>query len=199
MQTITIEGNVRSAVGKAASKATRKKEMIPCVIYSNGEVVHLEVSEKSLRPLLYTPNAYKVIIGVDGKQYETVIREVQMHPVTDAILHVDFFQLTAGNVVAVTVPVKLEGNSTGVRAGGKLVQKIRKISIKGLPEHLIDSVVIDVTELEVGKSIRIGDIRLKNLEVLGAPAIPVVTCIIPRALKSAMDAAATEAKKEPAK
>lgn len=199
MQTINIEGNVRSAVGKSASNATRKNEMIPCVIYSKGEIIHFEASEKSLHPILFTPNAYKVIIGVDGKQYETVIREVQMHPVTDAVLHVDFFQLTAGDVVTVTVPVKLEGSSAGVRAGGKLVQKIRKISIKGLPENLIDSVNIDVTELEVGKSIRIGDISLKNLEVLGAPAIPVVTCIIPRALKSALDAAATEVKKEPAK
>jgi len=198
MQTIHIEGNKRNTVGKSSSNATRRNGNIPCVIYGNGETIHFEVSEKNLQPVIYTPNAYKIILSVEGNSYDTVLREVQTHPVTDKLLHVDFLRLTEGKNVTITVPVKLEGSSKGVREGGKLFQKIRKINIKGLPENLVDSIVIDITELEVGKSIRIGDIRLNNLEVIGAPAIPIVTCNVSRAMKSAADTAAAAAPAEAA-
>lgn len=193
MQTIHIEGNKREAIGKSASKSNRRNGNIPCVIYGKGETIHLVVSEKNLQPIIYTPNAYKIIMDVDGNSYDTVLREVQTHPVTDKLLHVDFFRLGEGKKVTITIPIKLEGSSKGVREGGKLFQKIRKIDVKGLPENLVDSIVIDVTELEVGKSIRIGDIKLNNLEVIGAPAIPVVSCNLSRAMKGAADAAATAA------
>lgn len=198
MQTLHIEGTKRSNVGKSASNASRRNGMVPCVLYSKGETIHFEVPERKLHPVVYTPNAYKVIVDIEGASYETVLREVQTHPVTEALLHLDFYHLGESKKVIISVPIKLEGSSVGVRAGGKLAQKIRKINIKGLPEHLVDSISIDVTNLEIGKSVRIGDIKANNLEILGAPAIPVVTCIIPRALKSATDAAATEAAAAPA-
>ncbi len=191
MQTIHIEGNKREAIGKSSSNASRRNGIIPCVIYGQGETIHLEVSEKNLQPIIYTPNAYKIIMDVDGNSNDTVLREVQTHPVTDKLLHVDFFRLGEGKKVTITIPIKLEGSSKGVREGGKLFQKIRKIEVKGFPENLVDSIVIDVTELEVGNSIRIGDIQLNNLEVIGAPAIPVVSCNLSRAMKGAADAAAT--------
>lgn len=193
MQTIHIEGNKREAIGKSASKSSRRNGNIPCVIYGKGETIHLEVSEKNLQPIIYTPNAYKIIMDVDGNSYDTVLREVQTHPVTDKLLHVDFFRLGEGKKVTITIPIKLGGSSKGVREGGKLFQKIRKIDVKGLPENLVDSIILDVTDLEVGKSIRIGDIKLNNLEVIGAPAIPVVSCNLSRAMKGAADAAATTA------
>lgn len=183
MQTLNIEGKVRSSIGKVASKMGRKNNLIPCNLYGSGDNINFESTEKELHSLIYTPNFYKVNLTIDGVNHEALMREIQFHPVTDKVMHVDFLRLDAKKEVTVKIPLKLIGQSSGVKAGGKLSQKIRQIQIKALPKNLVDHVDVDITELEIGKSIRLGDIKIDNVEVIGSKSIPVVNCLVPRAAK----------------
>ncbi|MFN0274729.1 MAG: 50S ribosomal protein L25 [Chitinophagales bacterium] len=183
MQTLTIEGKVRSAFGKNAAKSNRKKASIPCVLSGGGTTINFETSEKELRHLIFTPNFYKVNVTIDGNSHEALMQEVQFHPVTDQVLHVDFLKLDPKKKVRADVPVRLTGQAAGVRAGAKLIQKIKKLTIKALPEHLVDNISLDVTPLEVGKSIRIGEVAIEHVEILGTKSTPIVSCLIPRVIK----------------
>lgn len=190
MQTFNLNGKHREHVGRISSRDTRKGEMIPCVLYGNGENINFEVAASALKALVYTPNVYKVILNIDGTEHESLMREIQFHPVSDAILHIDFLKLNPKKKVSCEVPLKLVGQSVGVKAGGKLVQRIRKVTIKALPKDLVDHVAIDVTDLDVSKTVRIGDIKIDNVEVVGTKSIPVATILSPRALKALAEAAA---------
>jgi large subunit ribosomal protein L25 len=190
MQTFELAGTLRDHIGRRASKDSRTSAMVPCVLYGDGENVHFEVAKTALKNLVYTHQVYKVMITVDGKQHEALMREIQFHKVTDEILHIDFFKLNPSKKINHVVPITLSGQSIGVKGGGKLVQRIRKITIKAFPKDLVDKVVVDITDLDVNKTIRVGDIQLANVEVLGSKSIPVVTVVSPRALKAAADAAA---------
>lgn len=183
MQTVTIEGKVRAAFGKNAAKNQRKQESIPCVLYGAGASINFESSEKDLRNIIFTPNFYKVNVTIDGAEHEAIMQDVQFHPVTDKVLHVDFLKLDPKKKVRANVPVKLSGQAAGVRAGAKLVQKLKKLSIKALPKDLVDAITLDVTPLEVGKSIRIGDVSVQNVEILGTKSMPIVSCLVPRVMK----------------
>jgi large subunit ribosomal protein L25 len=195
MKTVNIEGKVRTSTGKSASNAIRRQGNIPCTLYGLGVNINFEVPESALRSIIYTPDFFKVNVSIDGNTYETLIKDMQFHGVTDKLLHVDFFQLDPEKKVLAEIPLFPKGLSVGVKAGGKLVQKIRKVKVKGLPKDLVDKLYVDVTHLEMGRSARIGDIEATNLEVLGAPAIPAITCTIPRSMRSK---AAADAKKEDA-
>lgn len=190
MQTFELKGTLRDHVGRRASKDARAEDMIPCVLYGDGENISFEVAKKALKNLVYTPDVYKVLLQIDGKEYETLMREIQFHKVTDEILHIDFLTLNPKKKITSVVPVKMEGQSIGVKSGGKLVQRQRKLTIKGFPKDLVDKVTIDVTNLDINNTVRIGDIKIKNIEVLGAKSVPIITIISPRALKAAADAAA---------
>jgi len=190
MQTFELKGKLRDHVGRRASKDARTGEMVPCILYGDGENINFEVAKTALKTLVYSPNVYKVILNIDGNSTETLMREIQFHKVTDEILHIDFLKLNPKKKITSVVPIKLTGQSVGVKSGGKLIQRIRKITIKGLPKDLVDKVTIDVTDLDVSNTIRMGDIKIKNIEVLGAKSIPLVTVISPRALKAIADAAA---------
>jgi large subunit ribosomal protein L25 len=190
MQTFNLTGNRRDHVGRNSSRDIRKQNMIPCVLYGNGENINFEVAEPAVKNLVYTPHVYKVIVTIDGVDHETLMREIQFHPVTDSIMHIDFLQLNPNKKVTCQVPVRLEGQSIGVKEGGKLIQRLRKLTIRALPNHLVDKVVIDVTDLDVSKTIRIGDIQIDQVEVLGSKSMPVATVLSPRALKAMADAAA---------
>lgn len=190
MQTFVLEGTLRSHIGRRASKDSRATEMVPCVLYGDGENINFEVAKTALKNLVYTPNIYKVLVKVDGKEVESLMREIQFHKVTDEILHIDFLKLEAAKKVTYTVPIKLEGQSIGVKGGGKLVQRVRKLSVRAFPKDLIDKVAVDITNLDVNKTIRVGDVKIENVEVLGSKSIPITTVVSPRALKAAADAAA---------
>ncbi len=190
MQTFELKGTLRDHVGRRASKDARAEEMVPCVLYGDGENISFEVAKKALKNLVYTADVYKVHLQIDGKEYETLMREIQFHKVTDEILHIDFLTLNAKKKITSVVPVKMEGQSLGVKSGGKLVQRLRKLTIKSFPKDLVDKVTIEITNLDINDTVRIGDIKLKNIEVLGAKSIPIITIISPRALKAAADAAA---------
>ncbi|MEZ5026559.1 MAG: 50S ribosomal protein L25 [Chitinophagales bacterium] len=191
MQTITISGKARQKVGKVASKADRAAGNIPCVLYAGNEVVHFTSTISELRGILYTPKFYKAIVNIDGTTHEALLKDVQMHPVTEEIKHIDFHKLIPGVKVIVEVPINIVGQSPGVKEGGKLLVKVRRVRIKATPENLRDTIDVDISELKLGQSFKVRDIKADGFEILNSPAIPLVSVEITRALKSA----ATEAAK----
>lgn len=162
MKSITIQGQKRESVGKKATKALRDAELVPCVVYGGNEPLHFSTEEKSFKNLVYTPDAHTVSIEVDGETIPAVLQDIQFHPLTDRILHADFYQLSEDKPVVMEVPVRLTGRARGVVAGGVLRQSFRKLKIKALPSNLPDEVVIDVTKLRIGNKVYVGDIKTEN-------------------------------------
>lgn len=159
MQSITIKGSKRESVGKKASKALRNAEMVPCVLYGGESPVHFVAEEKSFKPLVYTPNAHTVVIELkEGQSFEAVMQDIQFHPVTDKILHVDFYQLFKDRAVNMDIPVKLVGSAPGVINGGRLMFRNRKLTVKALPANLPDVINIDISKLRIGGTISVGDV-----------------------------------------
>ena len=185
MKTLEIKATKRDGFGKKAAKAYRREGLIPCVIYGGGEETAFTVDTKSVKPLIYSPNSYVVEINIDGKVETAVMREVQFHPVREEILHIDFYRVQEGKPVAIDVPVRLTGNSEGVKAGGKLVLSKRKIRVSGMIENLPDELVIDITTLGVGKSIFVGDLQYENLTMLTPATTAVCAVRVTRATRGA--------------
>lgn len=184
MQFVNIQGTVRSDIGKKASNALRKEEKVPCVMYAGGEeTIHFAADPREVNDLIYTDEFQKANIVIDGKEYECILKQAQFHPVTDELIHVDFQRLMPGTPISVRIPVRLSGFAKGVQAGGRLDLKIRRLSIKALPKDLIDHIELDVTNLALGKSIKVQDLDLENIEVLNSPTSPVAQVTIPRALR----------------
>ncbi|TVR76122.1 MAG: 50S ribosomal protein L25/general stress protein Ctc [Chitinophagaceae bacterium] len=184
MKTIKIEGSLRKDLGKSATKEVRRAGNIPAVIYGVDTIVHFAAPALAFRDLIYTGDFHKVDISVDGKNYEAILKEVQFHPVTDKVIHVDFQLLVEGRKLITHIPVRLKGIPVGVKTGGKLITKLRKVKVKAVPADLVDELTIDVTPLKLGKSIKVASIDAGNLEILNSPTIPVASVEIPRALRS---------------
>lgn len=156
MQSITINGSKRESVGKVATKALRNAEMVPCVLYGGEAPIHFSAEEKSFKNLVYTPNAHTVVIELGGgEKYEAVMQDIQFHPVTDRILHIDFYQLFEDKPVTMQIPVRLQGNSPGVMNGGRLMFRKRKLTIKALPANLPDVINVDISKLRIGGNISV--------------------------------------------
>lgn len=185
MKTLELKGSLRTDLGKKATKALRKEELVPCELYGAGENIHFSVSEKDLNKLLFTPETFIVKFDVEGKVFTSVMREVQFHPVTDKPLHVDFFQVTEDKAFEVEVPIKVEGFAVGVQAGGKLAVNLRKLKVKALMKDLPEALPINVDELGLGKSIQIGSLAFENLELLNAKNAVVVQVKLTRAARAA--------------
>lgn len=167
MQSITIKGSKRESVGKKASKALRNAEMVPCVLYGGESPVHFTAEEKSFKPLVYTPNAHTVVIELkEGQSFEAVMQDIQFHPVTDKILHVDFYQLFKDRAVNMDIPVKLVGSAPGVINGGRLMFRNRKLTVKALPANLPDVINIDISKLRIGGTISVGDVLSEDYTLM---------------------------------
>lgn len=193
MKTITVKGSIRESVGKRNSKDIRKNDAVPCVIYGGEKNIHLSAQSLDLRDLIYTNEFRKANIEVDGASYEAFVKDVQYHPVTDRILHVDFQELVEGKKVKTEIPIQLVGSPDGVKVGGVLVQKLRKLKVKTTPDLLSASIEVDVTTLELGKSIRIRDVKAnEGIEIMNSGGIPLASIEIPRALRSAQTLQAKE-------
>lgn len=193
MKTITVKGSIRESVGKRNSKDIRNNDAVPCVIYGGEKNIHLSAQSLDLRDLIYTNEFRKANIEVDGASYEAFVKDVQYHPVTDRILHVDFQELVEGKKVKTEIPIKLVGSPNGVKVGGVLVQKLRKLKVKTTPDLLSASIEVDVTSLELGKSIRIRDVKAsEGIEIMNSGGIPLASIDIPRALRSAQSQQAKE-------
>ena len=192
MKPIVIEGTLRAESGKKLSRDLRKTEEIPCNI--NGiENFKFSAPVKSFRHLVYSPDFKTATIKLGDKEVNCVIQELQFHPVTDELVHVDFIELVPGKKIVVEIPVKVSGVSKGIKDGGKLYQRIKKLKVKTTPEKLVDRIAVDVTNIELGKSIRVGEMKLDGMEILNAAHIPVVSVLIPRVIKEETPVAAAAA------
>ena len=167
MKSITIKGSERESVGKKATKALRNAGKVPCVIYGGEKPLHFAAEELSFKDLVYTPNAHTVVVDLEGgKKYDAVMQDIQFHPVTDSILHVDFYQLFKDKEVTMDIPVRLLGNSPGVRNGGRLLFRKRKLSIKALPDNLPDFFDIDISKLRIGGNISVSTLLKDEFTIL---------------------------------
>ncbi len=185
MEKVTISAAPREDLGKKATKSFRKQGLTPCVMYGGEKPVHFLAKSKELKSLVYTPDFKVAEIQVDGQAYNAVMKDLQFHPVTDNLLHIDFQELVPGKAIKAELPVRLTGLAVGVKAGGKMLLNLRKLAVKMTPESMVDHIELDVTELQLGKSIKVSSIEAGNLEILTPQNIPVATVEIPRALKSA--------------
>jgi large subunit ribosomal protein L25 len=150
MKSITIKGSKRESVGKVSTKALRNAGMVPCVIYGGENPIHFSAPELAFKKLVYTPNVYTASINVDGKKVAAILQDIQFHPVTDRILHIDFYQLFEDKEITMNIPVKLTGTSPGVLNGGSLRFTNRKLRVKALPANLPDFVTADISSLKIG-------------------------------------------------
>ena len=167
MKSITINGSQRESVGKKATKALRNAGQVPCVLYGGDNPVHFSAPELAFSKLVYTPNAHTVVIELaNGETYNAVLQDIQFHPVTDRILHVDFYQLFEDKEISLNIPVNLVGNSRGVRNGGVLRRNQRKLRIKALPVNLPDFIEIDITPLKIGDKVYVRDLEQEKYSFL---------------------------------
>ena len=162
MKSITIQGTKRESVGKKSTKALRDAELVPCVVYGGAETLNFSAEERAFKGLVYTPEAHTVSIEVDGQTIPAVLQDIQFHPITDKILHADFYQLSEDKPVVMEVPVRLTGRAKGVVSGGALRQSFRKLKLKALPANLPDEIVVDVTPLKIGNKLYVGDIKTEG-------------------------------------
>ena len=197
MREIEIKGQKRETIGKKASKMMRKEGLVPCNLYgeakdANGLPVALSfaVPFSELRKAVYTPHVYVVALDVDGKKCKAIIKELQFHPTTDALLHADFYEVTETKPIVVGIPVKLNGLAQGVREGGKLNLSIRKIDVKAPYKNIPEILNIDVTNLGLGKAIKVGELSFEGLEL--ATSAQVVVCSV-KETRASKAAAAAEA------
>ena len=195
MKSFELSGTKREGLSKQDTKKIRSEGQVPCVIYGGGENIHFSAPILSFRDLIYTPEAYKVSIDVDGKKHDAIIREVQFHPVSDKLLHIDFLEVLPDKHVTMDIPIRLTGSSEGVKQGGKLLVKARRLKVKGLAAHLPDAINIDVTPLLIGQSVRISDLKAEGVEFLDGPNNVIVGVRITRnVVESPAEAAKTAAK-----
>ena len=194
MKTFELAGEVRSEVGKKATKAVRSAEAIPCVLYGGKENVHFTVTESAVRKLVYSPDVFVVNLTVGGVTTTSIMKELQFHPVTDKILHLDFLEISETKPVVVEVPVQLLGLAEGVKAGGKLSLEMRKLKVKGLYTNIPESISVDVSSIGLGKSISVGKLSLKDLEILNSKNAIVAQVKLTRAARGAAEAAANASK-----
>lgn len=192
MKEIALNGQLRTATGKKATKELRSKDLVPCVIYGVEKdekglptAQSFVVSQKELAKLLYTPNVYIVNLNLEGKEVKAILKDLQTDFVTDRPLHVDFYQITDEKPIVMEIPVKLNGLAAGVKAGGKLTAGVRKLKVKSLYSNFPDTLNIDVTSLGLGKSIKVSEINFENLELVTPKEVVVCSVRMTRASRNA--------------
>ncbi|MFV0538545.1 MAG: 50S ribosomal protein L25/general stress protein Ctc [Dysgonomonas sp.] len=170
MKTFELKGEAREAIGKKATRAFRKEDRIPAVIYGGeqAEAIHFTVTNSDVRKLVYTPEIFLVDLTVGKENFKAILKDIQFHPVTDAILHLDFLHVFENKPIVIDVPVVLDGLAEGVRAGGKLSLDLRKLKVKALYNKVPEKVHVDVTALALGKSVQVGELHFEGLELLNA-------------------------------
>jgi large subunit ribosomal protein L25 len=194
MKSITIKGSQRESVGKVATKALRNAGMVPCVIYGGENPVHFSAEERAFKGLVYTPEAHTVVIELDGgMKFDGILQDIQFHPVSDKILHVDFYNLDATKEITMEVPVKITGTSPGVLLGGVLRLNQRKLKVRALPANLPDFVEANISELEMGNKLYVTKLGAPNYKILHPDNTVVCQVRISRAaMKAAQEAAKAE-------
>ncbi len=174
MKSVSISGSPRENVGKKDAKKHRNEGKVPCVLYGGKEQIHFVAEETSFKQLVYTPDAFTVKLNIQDKEYHAILQDIQYHPVSDRILHADFFEIFNEKPVIIHIPVKVTGNSQGVLKGGRFIQKLRKVKIKALVADLPDNIVVDITPLDINDSIKISDLKMNKVTFLDPPSSVVV-------------------------
>ena len=183
MKTVEIIGYRRANLGKADSQKLRDEGLVPCVLYGGSDQVHFKAPMILFRELVYSPDVATVELNVEGTIYKAILQDIQFHPVSEMILHADFLELREDKEVKLDIPVRFVGVSPGVLAGGKLTTKLRKLKVKALPANLPDYINVDISDLELGRSVKVSKIQAEGYTILTNPSAPVATVTIPRALK----------------
>jgi large subunit ribosomal protein L25 len=193
MKTITIEGQLRTEHGKSATRQLRSQELVPGVIYGGAQEINFSAPAKAFRPLVYTPNFQIAEVTVDGTTYRCILKDLQFHKVSDELIHVDLLELVEDRKVVATIPLKYVGAAAGVKAGGRMVAKMKALKVKTYPKYLKEQIEVNIEHLEIGDNMRVEEVKDENYEVLNSPRIPIVSIVTTRALRQE-EAAATPAK-----
>lgn len=189
MKVIALKGDVRNRTGKKLTKQLRKEGKVPCVVYGADENQHFSVYHADFKNLVYTPSTYLVRLDLGDSSKLAKVQELQFHPVSEDILHADFYEIDVNEPIKIKVPVKLTGISPGVREGGQLQLKIKKLLVSGLVSDLPEFIEVGIDDLEIGKSVKVKDISAEKLDLLDADNNSIVSCVVTRAAKSAMGSA----------
>ena len=193
MKSITIKGSQRESVGKAASKALRNAGQVPCVLYGGDNVLHFSAPELAFKNIVYTPNVYTAAIELNGKTYNAILQDIQFDPVSDKIIHIDFYQLHKVKEITIEVPIQIEGTSPGIMAGGTLRIVNRKLKVKALPDNLPDFVPVDISGLEMGNKLYVTKLAQDKYKIMHPDNTVVCQVRVSRAaMKAAQDAAKAE-------
>jgi large subunit ribosomal protein L25 len=196
MKTITIEGQLRTEHGKSATRQLRSQDLVPGVIYGGAQEINFSAPAKAFKPLVYTPNFQLAEVTVDGKTYRCILKDLQFDKVSDKLIHVDLLELVEDKKVIAQIPLKFTGVASGVRAGGRLVPKMKSLKVKTYPKHLREQIEVNVEALEIGENLRVEDVKDENYEIVNSPRIPIVSVVTTRALRQEEAAAASPAKKK---
>lgn len=195
METVEIKGFLRKEIGKKSSRKLRKEENVPSVMYGGKEIVHFHTTEKSLKKIIFTPNVFLIKLSIDGKEYDAVLQDVQFHPVTDRIIHLDFKEISFDSEVIINLPVKLVGDPIGVKNGGRLRLRRRKLKVKGLPVNFPDFLDIDIADLEIGDALKVGELSFDGLTLLD-PHRSMVVAVASSRIAKGMEEAIVEVEEE---
>jgi large subunit ribosomal protein L25 len=189
MKSIFMSGSPRENVGKKDAKALRIKGLVPCVLYGGAEQIHFSADEKAFKPLIFTPDAHTVELEISGKKYNAILQDVQYHAINDRLMHVDFLHVDESKPVVIAIPVAVHGIAPGVREGGKLLVKLRKMKVRSLLNNLPDKINIDISHLEIGQSVKVEHLQAQNPEIafLDAPNVAVVSVSATRASRQAAE------------
>lgn len=196
MKTITIEGQLRTEHGKSATRQLRSQELVPGVIYGGAQEVSFVASAKALKPLVYTPSFQLAEVSVDGKTYRCILKDLQFDKVSDELIHIDLLELVEDKKVVADIPLKYTGAAAGVKAGGRLVPKMKTLKVKTYPKYLKEQIEVAVDALEIGENLRVQDVKEENYELLNSPRIPIVSVTTTRALRQEEAAAEKATKKK---
>ncbi len=195
MKKFEIKGTARQALGKKDTRNLRAQDLVPCVLYGGEAPIHFYAPEGDFRKIVYTPKVYQAELNIDGTIYNAFMQELQFHPVTDKLLHIDFLQIRDTKAIKIDLPVRLDGYAKGIQQGGRLKANLRTLKVKGIFKNLPDEIVIDVTNLGISESIRVGDIQVNGFEIMNNKSVPVATVVVTRAARAAMNAPAPSGKK----
>ena len=185
MKSVSISGSIRENVGKRDAKEKRNEGLIPCVLYGGKTQQHFLVDEKQFKPLLYTPEVFFAELTINGNTCKAIVQETQFHPVTDKLLHVDFYEVIDGKPITIEIPMLITGNSPGIMRGGKLSKRVRKLKVKGLLEHIPENITVDISGMDILDMIEIKDIPVNNIAIVDNPNKVVVTILSSRNVEEA--------------
>jgi len=183
MKTITIEGHLRTEIGKQATRQLRSEGKVPGVIYGGAQDVSFFAPVAAFKSIVYTPDFQLAELTLNGKSYKCILKDLQFDKVTDQLIHVDFLELVDDKKVIATIPIKFTGTAIGVKDGGKLMAKMKALKVKTLPKYLQENIKVDITNLQLNGNVRVEDVKIEHYEILNSPRIPIASVVLTRELK----------------